>query len=157
MAMGLSPASAPSARADFDDLIAPLLDLFGGVGPGDSAAADPWGWWAAALPESSPALDTSNDPLLDWLNDASVNLFGRVMIGDGVDFFTGTNDSLFGWLPGIGDLGDGGFLTGDGGIGAAGTVDHLAGYAGGMAGMWGNGGAGGEGYDGGDGGSGGAG
>ncbi|WP_353585455.1 PGRS repeat-containing protein, partial [Mycobacterium sp. UM_Kg1] len=165
MALGMSPASTAPAVADFDDFLAPLWDaisaaqvepdLFAAVGvelpfvaQADAAA------WDALYDELSDFADT-NSWLLDLINAPFVTMFGRTLIGDGIDFYTGTNDSWFGWLPGIGDLGDGGFLFGDGGIGADGTADHLAGYAGGFAGMWGNGGDGGAGFDGGTGGDGG--
>ncbi|MFY2861503.1 cellulase family glycosylhydrolase, partial [Mycobacterium sp. THU-M104] len=93
------------------------------------------------------------------LNEPSVLLFGRDLIGNGVNGYTGGNDSLLGSSGLFGNLGDGGFVMGDGGAGAAGAagVDHGAGMAGGSAGLIGDGGAGGGGVDGGIGGAGGAG
>jgi endoglycosylceramidase len=93
------------------------------------------------------------------LNEPSVLLFGRDLIGNGVNGFTGGNDSLLGSSGLFGNLSDGGFLMGDGGTGAAGVagVDHGAGAVGGSAGLIGTGGTGGGGVDGGVGGAGGAG
>lgn len=108
----------------------------------------------AALQEwiSSPFGELS----LGVLNAPFVALFGRDLIGDGIDGFDGVNTSLFGQSGWFGDAGDGGFLFGDGGAGLAG-IDG-AGGIGGDAGFFGNGGAGGlgdAGAAGGDGGSGG--
>ncbi|MGB3520148.1 MAG: hypothetical protein WBA50_01565, partial [Mycobacterium sp.] len=83
-----------------------------------------------------------NEQLLSLINTPFIELFGRSLIGDGIDGFTGANESILGSSGLFGDLGDGGFLFGDGGTGAAG-VDGGAGGVGGMAGMFGNGGAGG--------------
>src|SRR5690625_7174733 len=80
--------------------------------------------------------DPANTAFLDLLNQPFVELFGRELIGDGLDDFTGTNDSLLGSTGIFGDLGDGGFLFGDGGDGADGTTDHLAGMTGGDAGLF---------------------
>ncbi|ORA77447.1 hypothetical protein BST29_23355, partial [Mycobacterium malmoense] len=69
------------------------------------------------------------------VNAPFVALFGRDVIGNGVNGFTGTNTSLIGQTGWFGNLGDGGFLFGDGGTGAAGTAAHTAGFAGGSAGL----------------------
>lgn len=61
-----------------------------------------------------------NEQLLALINQPFVDLFGRDLIGNGVDGFTGSNDSLFGSTGWFGDLGDGGFLFGDGGAGTDG-------------------------------------
>ncbi|MCV7382531.1 DUF2599 domain-containing protein [Mycolicibacter longobardus] len=89
------------------------------------------------------------------LNAPFVTLFGRDLIGDGIDGFDGVNTSLFGQLGWFGDAGDGGFLFGDGGAGIDG-IDGVGGV-GGDAGFFGNGGAGGVGGAGAGGGDGGAG
>ncbi|MGF2944350.1 hypothetical protein ACQV26_04080, partial [Mycobacterium sp. Lab-001] len=87
------------------------------------------------------SLGQTVDPIV---NAPSVYLFGRDLVGDGVNDFSGTNHSLLGSSGLFGNLGDGGFLFGDGGVGAAGVVgvDHGAGSAGGSAGLIGDGGAG---------------
>ncbi|KKO60637.1 hypothetical protein WR43_22655, partial [Mycolicibacter arupensis] len=93
---------------------------------------------------------------LALINAPFATLFGRDLIGDGIDAFDGVNTSVFGQLGWFGDAGDGGFLFGDGGAGIAG-VDGVGG-TGGDAGFFGNGGAGGLGgleSAGGDGGAGG--
>jgi hypothetical protein len=54
------------------------------------------------------------------VNAPFVLLFGRDLIGNGIKDFTGTNGSLIGSSGLFGDLGDGGFLTGNGGAGAPG-------------------------------------
>ncbi|MGB3892904.1 MAG: hypothetical protein WA942_01460, partial [Mycolicibacter sinensis] len=51
------------------------------------------------------------------INAPFVMLFGRDLIGDGIDGFDGANTSLFGQWGGFGDAGDGGFLFGNGGAG----------------------------------------
>lgn len=81
------------------------------------------------------------------INQPTVLLFGRDLIGNAVNGFTGPNDSPLGSSGLFGNLGDGGFVFGDGGNGAAGTagVDDGAGWAGGSAGFVGDGGAGGAG------------
>ncbi|WP_407688842.1 cellulase family glycosylhydrolase [Mycobacterium sp. HUMS_1102779] len=93
------------------------------------------------------------------VNGPTVFLFGRDLIGNGVNGFSGPNDSVFGSSGQFGNLGDGGFLLGNGGAGAPGVagVDHGIGAAGGSAGLIGDGGLGGAGVDGGAGGAGGAG
>ena len=129
-----------------------------------------------AAPETNRLLDVSSwadrliylpmhTVLAQWIAspvgfavDAVINapfaaLFGRDLIGNGVDFFDGSNDSVFGRSGWFGDAGDGGFLFGDGGAGVAGV--HSAGGVGGSAGWYGNGGAGGTGGPGFDGGAGG--
>ncbi|MGC2652191.1 MAG: hypothetical protein WA317_01015, partial [Mycobacterium sp.] len=97
--------------------------------------------------------------LLQGINAPFVDLFGRDLIGNGVDDFTGANTSLLGSTGEFGNLGDGGFLLGDGGTGAGGvaSLNAGAGFAGGDAGIFGNGGWGGGGVDGGAGGPGGTG
>ncbi|BBZ22286.1 DUF2599 domain-containing protein [Mycolicibacter hiberniae] len=92
---------------------------------------------------------------LGLINAPFVALFGRDLIGDGIDGFDGVNTSLLGQWGWFGDAGDGGFLFGDGGAGIAG-IDGVGG-AGGDAGFFGNGGAGGTGGEGAAGGDGGAG
>ncbi|HEU4360659.1 MAG TPA: DUF2599 domain-containing protein [Mycobacterium sp.] len=89
------------------------------------------------------------------VNAPFIFLFGRDLIGNGIDSFDGTNDSPLGQWGWFGDAGDGGFLFGDGGAGIDGL--HGAGGAGGAAGFIGNGGAGGLGAGGADGGVGGVG
>ncbi|WP_067975443.1 cellulase family glycosylhydrolase [Mycolicibacter icosiumassiliensis] len=163
VAFGLTPlASAPSAHADFD-----LLDFL-----------DPSAWLGAAAATPFPAADfdlgnifdalytnaysqlqdiitdPAIAPLLDIVNQPSVFLFGRDLIGNGITVgengWDGVNDSVLGSFGVFGSLHDGGFLFGDGGAGtAAGIDDHgnviLAG-AGGNAGLIGNGGVGGAGF-----------
>lgn len=92
---------------------------------------------------------------LGLINAPFTTLFGRDLIGDGIDGFDGVNTSLFGQSGWFGDAGDGGFLFGDGGAGVVG-IDGIGG-AGGDAGLFGNGGAGGLGGAGSAGGDGGAG
>lgn len=92
---------------------------------------------------------------LGLINAPFATLFGRDLIGDGIDGFDGVNTSLFGQWGWFGDAGDGGFLFGDGGAGVVG-IDGIGG-AGGDAGFFGNGGAGGLGGVGAAGGDGGAG
>lgn len=93
---------------------------------------------------------------LDAVNAPFVTLFGRDLIGDGLDGFDGVNSSLLGQSGWFGDAGDGGFLFGNGGTGIAGI--NADGGTGGDAGIFGVGGAGGAGFAGfagGDGGTGG--
>ncbi|BBX23502.1 hypothetical protein MTER_29130 [Mycolicibacter terrae] len=127
-----------------------------------------------ALPGPNQSLDAAAwldqliyGPLHEWItspfgelstgliNAPFVALFGRDLIGDGIDGFDGVNTSLFGQWGWFGDAGDGGFLFGNGGAGLAG-VDG-AGGVGGDAGFLGHGGAGGLGAAGAAGGDGGAG
>src|SRR5690625_4579498 len=143
LAFGLSPLAGAPAHADLDDLFDIIsADLFGTAADDisffsgddtmdvfDDLLADVEGWLD----------DTSNADLIDQINQPWVELFGRSLIGDGIDGYTGTNDAMLSWM-GLGDLGDGGLLFGDGGTGAAGL-------AGGDAGMFGFGGAGGQGVD----------
>lgn len=108
-----------------------------------------------------------NQQLLDIINVPFVEVFGRNLLGDGIEIgeisgatgevFDGTNDSLLGPLMAdlhidLGSLHDGGFLFGDGAAGLDGGVDgnpSAMGMTGGNAGLIGNGGAGGDGADGG--------
>ncbi|MBS9536243.1 hypothetical protein KIH27_21930, partial [Mycobacterium sp. M1] len=141
LAFGLTPLAGAPAQADLEDLFTIIdADLFG-------TAADPVNLFdpadvMAAFTNLHTGLegwlaDPSNAALIDQINQPWEQLFGRDLIGNGVDGFTGANTSLLGWM-GLGNLGDGGFLFGDGGTGAAGAT-------GGDAGMFGDGGAGGEG------------
>ncbi|MGB3332060.1 MAG: hypothetical protein WBA79_04570, partial [Mycobacterium sp.] len=160
LAFGLGPiATAPSARADIDWLV-DFVDasVVSGAAVGPAAADMDWtdgfnsfyGDVNAGLQDF--ITDPGNADLLNLINGFGLYeaLFGRLLIGNGIDDFAGTNTSLFGWLPGIGDLGDGGFLFGDGGTGTDATyIDNLltAAGAGGNAGLIGNGGIGGAGLD----------
>ncbi|ORA66886.1 hypothetical protein BST25_22980, partial [Mycobacterium heidelbergense] len=69
------------------------------------------------------------------INGPFVALFGRDLIGNGVNGFTGANTSPIGGIGANGSLADGGFLFGNGGTGAAGTAAHHTGFAGGAAGL----------------------
>ncbi|MEO8815213.1 MAG: cellulase family glycosylhydrolase [Mycobacterium sp.] len=105
--------------------------------------------------------DSNNAALLDAINQPFVTLFGRDLIGDGVqigrDNWDGANDSIFGASGVFGDLHDGGLLFGDGGSGSDGSEAGVAGGNGGAAGIFGNGGSGGFGGEGAAGGPGGTG
>ncbi|MCV7050796.1 hypothetical protein H7H82_09340 [Mycobacterium heidelbergense] len=81
------------------------------------------------------------------LNAPFLYLFGRDLIGNGVNGFTGPNTTLLGQTGLFGNLQNGGFLFGNGGTGAAGTATNPAGLAGGAAGLFGNGGVGGAGFN----------
>ncbi|MCV7049211.1 hypothetical protein H7H82_01060 [Mycobacterium heidelbergense] len=81
------------------------------------------------------------------LNAPFLYLFGRDLIGNGVNGFTGPNTTLLGQTGLFGTLQSGGFLFGNGGAGAAGTATNPAGLAGGAAGLFGNGGVGGAGFN----------
>lgn len=165
LALALAPlTTVPAAQADFDFLDPgtwfdmPGLNL-AGLEAGDVGSVDAT---SLAQPDLADLYQDSfylpihdamesflhnvgNQLLIDMINAPWVMTFGRYLIGDGVDGFNGPNTSLFGWL-GLGDLGDGGFLFGDGGDGAAGVagVNGGAGGDGGDAGLFGNGGAGGQ-------------
>lgn len=129
LAFGMSPLiSAPVVRAD-DILIdlpdfSTLSDVSGLVDasflstdvPG--SAAESGFSWANVFDATYDNLhagaqeflvDPANAGLLELLNGFGLYeaLFGRLLIGNGIDDFAGANTSLFGWLPGIGDLGDG--------------------------------------------------
>ena len=88
---------------------------------------------------------------LELVNAPFDTLFGRGLIGDGLDGFDGINSSVFGQTGWFGNAADGGFLFGNGGTGIAG----ITGTNGGDAGLFGDGGAGGAGAIGGAGGTGG--
>ncbi|MGB3663478.1 MAG: hypothetical protein WBA04_11335, partial [Mycolicibacter algericus] len=175
---GMVPiAAAPTAHADdlWDLIVDPFVNVFDG-GTGDSA--DPFAGFGdtnlvfgLGSAESGPLdfAQSINDALQAWLasdsgiqlaemiNAPFVYLFGRDLIGNGLDDFTGENTSLLGSTGMFGDLGDGGFLFGNGGAGADGVagVNGGAGWDGGSAGMFGNGGDGGAGAAGAAGGAGG--
>lgn len=163
--LALGVVGAPSAQADGLDWLADLFDPSGWESPQWDSA----NWWDGldfswAEASAGPALgevvtgfdqwlvgavhDAGQSALTDpfvgqfitSINEPFVYLFGRVLVGDGIDGFTGTNDSVFGSSGAFGDLGDGGFLFGDGGTGATGAD-------GGNAGWIGNGGDGGDGLD----------
>jgi len=146
----------PATNKFFSDVIDAVLAL-----PGPSQSFDSAAWVNQYI--YSPL----HDGLQQWiaspfgelslsaLNAPFVTLFGRDLIGDGVDGFDGVNSSIFGQSGWFGDAGDGGFLFGNGGAGIAG-VDG-AGGIGGDAGFFGDGGAGGLGGVGAAGGDGGAG
>ncbi|GFG72982.1 hypothetical protein [Mycobacterium botniense] len=61
-------------------------------------------------------------PVDEVINTPFVLLFGRDLIGNGINGFTGTNDSLLGSSGLFGNLSDGGFLIGNGGTGATGVA-----------------------------------
>ncbi|WP_343602222.1 PecA family PE domain-processing aspartic protease [Mycobacterium sp.] len=180
-------AAAPAAHADiFDLLVDPVM---GAVDAGSSAAApvlDAAAGSAAdvssALAAASGGLEQSIQSLIvdsavglsqayitspvgevidGVVNAPSVFLFGRDLIGNGVEAGAATvgNDSLIGGLAPqlFGNLTDGGYLAGNGGDGAAGVagVDGGDGFAGGSAGLIGDGGTGGDAATGGAGGAGG--
>lgn len=141
--------SVKAAGADVSIVLRPLRAAVGSV-QYSPRATDPLAVLAGPADEAMYAI----------MNAPSVMLFGRNMIGDGVDGFAGPNTSLLGWTGLFGDLGDGGFLVGDGGDGVAGVaaVNGGAGGAAGNAGFFsGNGGDGGAGADGVEGGAGGGG
>jgi hypothetical protein len=139
-----------------------------GLGADAGAGLDSLGGLESALVALVQDLNTAATGLAqDWItgpigqtldpiiNAPSVFLVGRDVIGNGIDDFTGTNDSLLGSSGIFGNLSDGGIVAGNGGTGAAG-VDGGAGGAGGSAGLIGDGGAGGTGIDSGAGGNGGS-
>jgi hypothetical protein len=182
-AAALAPGlGVQEARADLVDMILdPLLDPVtnavsvatsgladvgtASVDVGGSVAADPM---AAADSLMAGVVTAINDVIQAWItssvgqqidgivNAPFVDLFGRDLIGNGVNDFTGANTSLLGGLVNFGNLSDGGFLAGDGGVGATGTAatDGVGGV-GGSAGLIGDGGTGGAGIDGAHGGAGG--
>lgn len=137
---GIVAAAEASAAPGFG---AADIDWSDPLGAFDVAVAD-WYHDVFYLPLHDLVADfiDQNEQLLSLINAPFIELFGRSLIGDGIDGFTGANESILGRSGLFGDLGDGGFLFGDGGTGAAG-VDGAAGSVGGMAGMFGNGGAGG--------------
>ncbi|MGB3332886.1 MAG: hypothetical protein WBA79_08750, partial [Mycobacterium sp.] len=159
LAVGMTPlATVPAAHADdFIDLFDPSFwgDVPDVAGAADSSLIDLFEQFDLGvsnfyqdfiympLYDLGQSFITQNEQLLDLINLPFVELFGRDLIGNGVDGFTGVNDSLLGGLGIFGDRGDGGFLFGDGGAGSAG--DDGAGGVGGDAGMFGNGGIGGVG------------
>ncbi|SRX92582.1 hypothetical protein MSP7336_00808 [Mycobacterium shimoidei] len=166
LAFGVSPPA--TADADLFDLIVdPIVDLMSGTFTVpdsllDSSAGSPEPLLAAALPADSMTdlwtqihaagqsfiEDPANAEFLAGINQPFVEWFGRELIGNGLDDFTGSNTSVFGSTGLFGDLGDGGFLFGDGGDGAAAVVSggHGGdGFAGGDGGNGGDGGAGGNG------------
>jgi hypothetical protein len=172
------------AHADLVDMILdPLLDpvtsalsvATSGLGDAGTGGVDLGGSVAAAAEpvaagESLMAgvVSAINDAIEAWItspvgeevdsiaNVPFVGLFGRDLIGNGVNDFTGPNTSLLGGSGLFGNLGDGGFVAGDGGVGAPGTAaTHGVGGVGGSAGLVGDGGTGGAGIDGGHGGAGG--
>ena len=152
-AAGFSPfATAPVAHADFEDSLGDLfLDNLGAVldpaGQGGAGASALAASFNAIIEQLSGSVhdqieaaitDPANAPLLDAINFPSVALFGRDLIGNGIevgdpipafsfldqssgplaDTFTGTNEGLL--TPeltalniNVGSLNDGGFLLGD--------------------------------------------
>lgn len=156
----LDPVTSAAASA-LGDAGTAGVDVGGSV----AAAADPM---AAADSLMSGVVIAINDVIQAWItspvgeqidgivNGPFVDLFGRDLIGNGVNDFTGANTSLLGSSVNFGNLGDGGFLAGDGGVGATGTAaTGGVGEAGGSAGLIGDGGTGGAGIDGAHGGAGG--
>lgn len=170
--MSLVVPSAPTAHADFDDvmdeLFTPFLTAAGAVD--GEALFSPVAWEAflapehwdtafAALAEPGPAVEFDfytalHDATQQWIDSplgGQVNgvinlLFGSTVIGNGAD---GTEAHP--------DGGPGGWLFGDGGAGWDSTTDGVAGGHGGAAGLFGDGGDGGHGGAGAAGGDGGAG
>lgn len=143
----------PATNAFFSTTIDAVLAL---PGPGQAFDAAAWLDQFFYAPLHAGLQEWITSPFgafsLDLINAPFVTLFGRDLIGDGIDGFDGVNDSLFGQWGGFGDAGDGGFLFGNGGAG----IDGVGG-AGGDAGFFGHGGAGGLGATGAAGGDGGAG
>ncbi|GFG74074.1 hypothetical protein MBOT_14390 [Mycobacterium botniense] len=97
------------------------------VGSATSVSADPLGGVDAALVGVVQDLNSVvNGVAQDWItspiggpvdkviNAPFVLVFGRDLIGNGINDFTGTNDSLLGSSGLFGNLGDGGFLIGNG-------------------------------------------
>lgn len=170
--MSLVVPSAPTAHADFDDvmdeLFTPFLTAAGAVD--GEALFSPVAWEAflapehwdtafAALAEPGPAVEFDfytalhnatqqwiDSPLGGQVNGVINLLFGSTVIGNGAD---GTEAHP--------DGGPGGWLFGDGGAGWDSTTDGVAGGHGGAAGLFGDGGDGGHGGTGAAGGDGGAG
>ncbi|MEO6795356.1 MAG: DUF2599 domain-containing protein [Mycobacterium sp.] len=146
----------PATNTLFSDVLDAILAL-----PGPGQAPDMTGWVDqliySPLHTSIEAwiASPSGEFSIGLINASFMPLFGRDLIGDGLDGFDGANTSVFGQWGGFGDAGDGGFLFGDGGAGFAG-VDG-GGGGGGNAGFFGNGGVGGMGAAGSAGGDGGAG
>ncbi|OBI04645.1 hypothetical protein A5715_05215 [Mycolicibacter heraklionensis] len=147
----------PATNKLFSDVIDAVLAL---PGPNQSVDTAEWINEFIYAPLHAGLQQWISSPLgelsLELLNAPFATLFGRDLIGNGIDGFDGINASLFGQLGWFGDAGDGGFLFGDGGAGIDG-IDGIGG-AGGDAGFFGNGGAGGlgaDGFAGGDGGAGG--
>ncbi|MGV0626411.1 hypothetical protein [Mycolicibacter minnesotensis] len=117
-------------------------DPLAGIAVGSALTTDFDQWLVDAVINSGQAALANPfiAQVVSVVNDPFVYLFGRELLGNGIDEFTGTNDSLFGSWGIFGNLGDGGFLFGNGGLGAAGAD-------GGDAGWIGNGGNGGAGLD----------
>ncbi|KAA8946910.1 MAG: hypothetical protein F6Q13_18105, partial [Mycobacterium sp.] len=156
-------AGAPEARADLlDAVLDPLMGAAAAAGAGLSDASGPAadaGTVAASLGGLDAVLAglvqelnaTVNGLAQDWItnpigsavdsvvNAPSVFLFGRDLIGNGINDFTGANTSLLGSSGMFGNLSDGGFLVGNGGTGVAG-IDGGTGGVGGSAGLIGDGG-----------------
>jgi len=125
LAFGMTPlTTGPVAHADgFDDLLDPgfwgaFADVPGGADGGSlidifeqfDLAVSSFYHDNFYLPLYDLGQDfiTQNAQLLDLINSPFVELFGRDLIGNGLDGFTGTNDSLFGSSGLFGDAGDGG-------------------------------------------------
>lgn len=146
----------PATNGLFSSAIEAILAL-----PGPGQSLDTAGWLDQLLygPLHAGLHEWITSPFGEFsiglINAPFVTLFGRDLIGDGIDGFDGVNASLFGQWGGFGDAGDGGFLFGNGGAGVDG--ESGAGGMGGMAGFFGHGGAGGLGGAGAAGGDGGAG
>lgn len=152
LAQSVTDGLAPSTNKLFSDAIDAVLAW---PGPGQSPDAADWVQQLIYTPLYDGLREWVASPFgevsLGVINAPFVALFGRDLIGDGIDGFDGANDSLLGQWGWFGDAGDGGFLFGDGGAG----IDGIGG-TGGDAGFFGNGGAGGAGdATGGDGGAGG--
>jgi len=151
LAQSFTDQLPPSTNKLFSDVIDAVLAW---PGPGQSLDATDWVNQLLYTPLHNGLNEWIADPLgelsMGLVNAPFVALFGRDLIGDGIDGFDGVNSSLFGQWGWFGDAGDGGFLFGNGGAGADGG-------AGGDAGLFGHGGAGGLGAIGAAGGDGGAG
>ncbi|WP_154677554.1 hypothetical protein [Mycolicibacter icosiumassiliensis] len=170
MTAGLDPAALSLNSSNFDSLLAGMGALPGAAPANDwGFENDPLGWLDQFVWQSYAGLYNGVDdlsqlwiqyggPINDLINLPFVALFGRDLIGNGIEGDV-INQSLIGGLAPqlFGNLHDGGFLFGDGGAGAAGAVDinNGIGGAGGDAGLFGNGGVGGIGAAGANGGAGG--
>ncbi|WP_139836671.1 PE family protein, partial [Mycobacterium szulgai] len=93
-----------------------------------------WSSAAQQLATIEHSLGNSGQNAVKTANAESVSLFGRPLIGNGVNGAPGTGENG----------GDGGWLWGNGGAGGSGAPSKSGGR-GGAAGLFGNGGAGGDG------------
>jgi len=107
---GVVGAEAGASAGVLGGLDAVLVGLVGDLNTAVSGVVQGW---------ISGPIGQLVDPVI---NEPSVVLVGRDVIGNGVDDFTGANTSLLGSSGIFGNLGDGGFLAGNGGTGVTGVA-----------------------------------